>query len=43
MLTPVAAGRQAQPYVAIRAQVTMQTMASILPPLMPQVFARLSD
>ena len=39
MLTPVVAERPAQPYVAIRAQVTMQTMDDILPPLQPQVFA----
>lgn len=43
MLTPIVVERPAQPYVAIRAQVTMQTMDSILPPLMPQVFAWLGE
>jgi effector-binding domain-containing protein len=43
MLTPVVAERSAQPYVAIRAQVTMQAMAAILPPLAPQVFAWLGE
>jgi effector-binding domain-containing protein len=43
MLTPVVAERPAQPYVAIRAQVTMQTMAAVLPPLHQQVFAWLSE
>jgi len=39
MLTPVIAERPAQPYLAIRAQVTMQTMDAILPSLQPQVLA----
>ena len=39
MLNPVVAERPAQPYVAIRAQVTMQTIGTVLPPLHPQVFA----
>jgi effector-binding domain-containing protein len=39
MLMPVVAELPAQPYVAIRAQVTMQTMDAILLPLQPQVFA----
>ena len=39
MLTPTVAERPAQPYVAIRAQVTMQTLGAILPPLHPQVSA----
>ncbi len=43
MLTPIVAERPAQPYVAIRAQVTMQTMDSVLVPLMPQVFAWLGE
>jgi effector-binding domain-containing protein len=43
MPTPVVAGRPAQPYVAIRAQVTMQTMDAILPPLGPQVLAWLRE
>jgi effector-binding domain-containing protein len=43
MLTPVVAERPAQPYVAIRAQVTMQTMDDILPPLQPQVLAWLRE
>ena len=43
MLTPVVAERPAQPYVAIRAQVTMQTMDVILLPLQPQVFAWLRE
>lgn len=43
MLTPVIAERPAQPYVAIRAQVTMQTMDAILPPLQPQVLAWLRE
>ena len=43
MLTPVVAERPAQPYVAIRAQATMQTLDDILPPLHPQVFAWLRE
>lgn len=43
MHTPVVAERQSQPYVAIKAQATMQTMDQILPPLMPQVFAWLGE
>ena len=43
MLTPVVAERPAQPYIAIRAQVTMQTMDTILQPLGPQVFAWLRE
>jgi len=43
VLTPVVAERAAQPYVAIRAQVTMQTMDDILLPLQPQVFAWLGE
>jgi effector-binding domain-containing protein len=43
MTTPVVAERPAQPYVAIRAQVTMQTMDTILVPLHPQVFAWLGE
>jgi effector-binding domain-containing protein len=43
MLTPVIAERPAQPYVAIRAQVTMQTMDDILLPLQPQVLAWLRE
>lgn len=43
MPAPVVAERPAQPYVAIRAQVTMQTMDDILPPLQPQVFAWLRE
>ena len=43
MLTPEVVERPAQPYVAIGAQVTMQTMDSILPPLMPQVLAWLGQ
>jgi effector-binding domain-containing protein len=43
MLTPVIAERPAQPYVAIRAQVTMQTMDTVLAPLLPQVFAWLRE
>src|SRR6202035_3921879 len=43
MLTPVVAERSAQPYVAIRARVTMQTMVETLPPLTPQVFAWLGE
>jgi len=42
-MKPVIAERPAQPYVGISAQVTMQTMDSILPPLMPQVFAWLGE
>jgi effector-binding domain-containing protein len=36
---PEVVERQAQPYVAIRAHVTMQTIGVILPELHPQVFA----
>jgi effector-binding domain-containing protein len=43
MLTPVVVERQAQPYVAIRAQVTMQTIGIILPELHPQVFTWLRE
>jgi effector-binding domain-containing protein len=43
MLTPVVAERPTQPYVAIRAHVTMQTMATILVPLGPQVFSWLRE
>jgi effector-binding domain-containing protein len=43
MLTPVVAQRPAQPYVAIRAQVTMPTMDTILVPLGPRVFAWLRE
>ena len=32
----------AQPYVALRAQVTAQTIGTVLPELHPQVFAWLS-
>jgi effector-binding domain-containing protein len=35
--------RQAQPYVAIRAHVTMQTIGTVLPGLHPQVFAWLGQ
>jgi effector-binding domain-containing protein len=43
MLTPVVAQRPAQPYVAIRAQVTMPTMDTVLVPLAPQVLAWLGE
>ena len=43
MPVPEIAERPAQPYVAIRAQVTMQTMAEILVPLHPRVFAWLGQ
>jgi len=43
MTTPEIAERPAQPYVAIKAQITMQTMDDILPPLIPQVFAWLGE
>ena len=43
MLNPVVAERPAQQYVAIRAQVTMQTIGAVLPPLHPQVFAWLGS
>jgi effector-binding domain-containing protein len=43
MLTPAVTERPAQPYVAIRAQVTMQTMDAILVPLHPQVFGWLRE
>ncbi|HEX3964849.1 MAG TPA: hypothetical protein VHZ03_50765 [Trebonia sp.] len=42
MPAPVVAERSDQPYVAIRAQVTMQTMGAVLPPLDRQVFAWLA-
>jgi hypothetical protein len=35
--------RPAQPYVAIRAQVTMQTIGTILPELHPRVYAWLRE
>jgi effector-binding domain-containing protein len=35
--------RPAQPYVAVRAQVTMQTLGTVLPGLHPQVFAWLGE
>jgi effector-binding domain-containing protein len=35
--------RPAQPYVAIRAQVTMQTLGTVLPGLHPRVFAWLGE
>ena len=35
--------RQAQPYVAIKARVTMQTIGVTLPELHPQVFAWLGQ
>jgi effector-binding domain-containing protein len=44
MLTePEVITRDAQPYVAIRASVTMQTIGTILPELHPQVFAWLGE
>jgi len=43
MFTPVVTERPAQPYVAISAQVTMQTLDTILPPLAPQLFAWLGE
>jgi effector-binding domain-containing protein len=43
MSTPIVAERPAQPYVAIRAQATMPTMAGILVPLGPQVYAWLGE
>ncbi len=43
MLHPVVTERPAQPYVAIRSQVTMQTIGTVLPPLHPQVFAWLGS
>jgi effector-binding domain-containing protein len=43
MSVPEVNDRLAQPYVAIKAQVTMQNMAAILPPLMPQVFGWLGE
>jgi effector-binding domain-containing protein len=39
MIAPVVAERSAQPYVAIRAQVTMRTLPEVLPGLTPRVFA----
>src|ERR1700761_7705706 len=35
--------RPAQPYVAIKAQVTMQTLGTVLPELHPRVFAWLGE
>jgi len=35
--------RPAQPYVAIKAQVTMQTIGTVLPELHPRVFAWLGE
>jgi hypothetical protein len=35
--------RTAQPYVAIRAQVTMPTLGTVLPGLHPRVFAWLGE
>ncbi len=43
MITPAVVERPAQPYVAISARVTMPTMSTILPPLMPQVFDWLGE
>jgi effector-binding domain-containing protein len=43
MPTPVVAERSAQPYVAMRAQVTMQTMDAVLPSLHGQVFGWLGE
>ena len=43
MLTPEVTERPAQPYVAIRERVTMQTLGEVLPPLVPRVFAWLRD
>jgi effector-binding domain-containing protein len=43
MFAPVVAERPAQPYVAIRAQVTMTTMDDILLPLQAEVFAWLRE
>jgi effector-binding domain-containing protein len=44
MLTePEVITRDAQPYVAIRAIVTMQTIGTVLPELHPQVFAWLGE
>jgi effector-binding domain-containing protein len=44
MLTePEVITRDAQPYVAIRASVTMQTIGTVLPELHPQVFAWLGE
>jgi effector-binding domain-containing protein len=44
MLTePEVFTRDAQPYVAIRASVTMQTIGTVLPDLHPQVFAWLGE
>jgi effector-binding domain-containing protein len=44
MLTePAIIDRPAQPYVAIRAHVTMQTIGTVLPELHPQVFAWLRE
>ena len=43
MSVPEVNERVAQPYVAIRAQVTMQNLGAILPPLMPQVFGWLGE
>jgi effector-binding domain-containing protein len=43
MSTPLIADRPDQPYVSIRAQATMQTMAEVLVPLGPQVYAWLRE
>jgi len=43
MLTPSVTERQAQPYVAIRAEVTMANLADVLVPLHSQVFAWLGE
>lgn len=43
MLTPSVTERPAQPYVAIRAETTMQTMDTVLVPLFPQVFGWLAE
>jgi effector-binding domain-containing protein len=44
MLTePEVITRDAQPYVAIRASVTMQTIGTVLPELHPQMFAWLGE
>lgn len=40
---PQVVERPAQPYVAIRAQVTMQTIGTVLPELHPSVFAWLRE
>lgn len=40
---PEVVERAAQPYVAIRARVTMQTIGAVLPELHPLVFAWLAE